>query len=65
MTTMTENDKAALLAATDRLEGVADRLRAVAATLPGDKPLRAEILAIERSATNVRAVVEGWPDAAP
>ena len=43
MTTMTGSDKETLVAAADLLKRVADRLRAVASTLPGDKPLRAEI----------------------
>ena len=61
MTTMTGSDTETLVAAADLLMRVADRLRAVASTLPGDKPLRAEIAALEQSATNVCAVAKGWP----
>ena len=60
-TMMTGSDKETLVAAADLLKRVADRLRAVASTLPGDKPLRAEIAALERAAKRVLAVAEGWP----
>ena len=63
---MTESEKKTLVAEAARLVDVADRLRAVASTLPGDKPLGVEIMHLEQAATNVRAVAEQWPqDAAP
>ena len=55
------SDKETQLGTVDKLERVVDRLRAVASTLPGRHALEREIADIEKAATNVRAVAEGWP----